>query len=156
MKKSQIKVVIGGTFEELHAGHMKLISEAFKIGDEIIIGLTDDEFAYKTRRRRVLSYEVRRENLERLIFSSHWSKKYHIVKIKDPYGPAIEREDLDAIVVSIETVSGAMKINQQRLRKNMTPLLIHIINLVETDTGEKISSSDIKRDIVDAWGRPSS
>lgn len=156
MKKSQIKVVIGGTFEELHAGHMKLISEAFKIGDEVIIGLTSDEFAYKTRRRKVLPYEIRRENLERLISFSHWSKKYHIIKIKDPYGPAVEKEDLDVIVVSIETVSGAMKINQQRLRRNMKPLLIHIINLVETNTGEKISSSNIKRNIVDAWGRPSS
>ncbi len=156
MKESYVKVVIGGTFEELHAGHMKLISEAFKIGDEIVIGLTSDEFAYKTRRREVLPYNVRKENLERFIASSRWSKKYSIFKINDPYGPAIEIDDLDVIVVSVETVPGAMKINQQRLKKKMKPLLIHIINLVETDTGEKISSTTIKKNIMDAWGRPSS
>lgn len=156
MINKPIKVVIGGTFEELHAGHMKLISEAFRIGDEVIIGLTSDKFAYKTRRREVLPYDVRKRNLEKLIASSNWSKKYQIVEIDDPYGPAIEINDLDVIVVSVETVSGAVKINQRRMRRNMKPLLIHIINLVETDTGEKISSSDLKRRVMDAWGRPSS
>ncbi len=154
--KKPITVVIGGTFEELHAGHIKLISEAFKIGDHVVIGLTSDKFAEETRRRKVISYEKRRKRLERLITASGWRKKYSIVEINDPYGPTVYEKELHVIVVSTETFDGAIRINQQRMKKGMSPLLIHVIDLVETITGEKISSTSIKKDVVDAWGRPSS
>ena len=67
MKKDKLQVVVGGTFEELHVGHLKLLYEAFKVGDRIIIGLTSDEFAEKTRNRKVLSFKIRKERLEKLI-----------------------------------------------------------------------------------------
>ena len=151
-----IKTVIGGTFEELHAGHIKLISEAFKIGDYIIIGLTSDKFAEKTRGRKVLPYNVRKRNLEKLISASGWNKKYKIIEIDDQYGPTTYEDDIHVIVVSTETFEGALKINNQRIKKGMPPLLIHVIDIVETMAGEKISSTSIKKNIIDAWGRPSS
>lgn len=33
-------VVLGGTFDTLHAGHVKLLATATLIGGEILIGLT--------------------------------------------------------------------------------------------------------------------
>jgi pantetheine-phosphate adenylyltransferase len=151
--KKQIKTVIGGTFEELHAGHIKLISIAFHIGDYVVIGLTSDKFAIKTRNREVLPYKERKRRLERLISASKWNKDYEIVEINDPYGPTIKERDLHIIVVSIETFEGALKINYYRERKKMPPLLIHVIDLVETSIGDKISSTSIKKKIQDVWGR---
>ena len=154
--RNKVTVVIGGTFEELHAGHIKLISEAFKIGDLVVIGLTSDRFARDTRGRKVLPYEERMKRLETLISASGWKKPYKIVEINDPYGPTLTEKELHVIVVSTETFDGALKINQLRMKKGMPPMVIHVIDLVETVTGEKISSTSIKKDIVDAWGRPSS
>ncbi len=148
-----VKVAIGGTFEELHAGHVKLIYEAFKIGDEVCIGLTSDMFALKTKKRKVLSYNERYANLKKLIEKSRWRIKYTIFKINDPYGPTIKQPDINAIVVSTETFKNAWRINLIRLKKDMKPLLIYVINLVETETGEKISSSGILERRMDAWGR---
>lgn len=152
-ESKSVRVVIGGTFEELHAGHIKLISEAFKIGDEILIGLTSDNFASRVKKRRVVPYEVRKSALEKLIMTSRWGKRFTIVKIDDPYGPTIESNELDVIVVSEETYPTALKINKLRARKGLKPLIIRVINLVTTDTGNKLSSSDIKEGRMDPWGR---
>ncbi|MCJ7760087.1 adenylyltransferase/cytidyltransferase family protein, partial [Candidatus Bathyarchaeota archaeon] len=32
------KVAVGGTFDKLHRGHIKLLLKTFKIGDTVIIG----------------------------------------------------------------------------------------------------------------------
>ena len=38
-------VAIAGTFDRLHKGHRFFISEAFKQGEKVLIGLTSDAFA---------------------------------------------------------------------------------------------------------------
>lgn len=40
-------VAIGGTFDRLHNGHERFISQAFKMGRKVIIGLTSDEYVEK-------------------------------------------------------------------------------------------------------------
>ncbi|MEM0056956.1 MAG: pantetheine-phosphate adenylyltransferase [Candidatus Geothermarchaeota archaeon] len=152
-ENKSVRVVIGGTFEELHVGHIKLLSEAFKIGDEILIGLTSDSFAFRVKKRKVTSYEDRKLALEKLIMTSKWNKRFTIVKIEDPYGPTIERSELDVIVVSEETYPTAFKINKLRVKRGLKPLIIRVINLVVTDAGDKLSSSDIKESRVNSWGR---
>ena len=147
--------VVGGTFDELHAGHMKLIQTAFLIGDYVLIGLSTDEFAVKSKKRKVNPYELRRRRLVTLIESSSWSKgkQYKIIPIDDIYGPTIEIEDLDIIVVSVETFRGAIKINEERVKRGFKPLAIHVINMVENERGEKLSSSAVVRRLKDVWGR---
>ena len=44
-------VATGGTFDEIHDGHLALISKAFEVGKKVIIGVTSDEFAAKTKGR---------------------------------------------------------------------------------------------------------
>ena len=148
----KVHVVIGGTFDELHVGHIKLISEAFKIGDEILIGVTSDDFATKTRGRKVLEFQLRVRRLREFI-DRIWNKKYDIVKIDDPFGPATTAKDLDVIVVSTETFYNAWKINMMRMREGLKPLIIYVINLVKNDYGEKISSTLINVGKTDEWGR---
>ena len=46
MQKYDI-VALGGTFDIIHDGHMKLLSKAFSISNKAIIGLTSDELAAK-------------------------------------------------------------------------------------------------------------
>lgn len=72
---------------------------------------------------------------------------HRVVPISDPFGPAIEDENIQLIVVSEETKRGAIKINEIRKEKNFPPLLIHVIPIFDETTREsdheeeKISSS---------------
>ncbi|HEW93547.1 phosphopantetheine adenylyltransferase [Candidatus Geothermarchaeota archaeon] len=148
-------VILGGTFEELHGGHVKLLIEAINLGDRILIGLTSDSFARSTKRRDIIKYEKRKENLVNLLKSIRKASGKHIeiFKIDDPYGPAIELEDIDIIVVSTETYPRAKEINEIRVLKGLKPLAIYVINLVETKEGEKISSTHVRVEKYDSWGR---
>ena len=40
-------VAMGGTFDIVHKGHMALLSKAFSISSNVIIGLVSDELAAK-------------------------------------------------------------------------------------------------------------
>lgn len=40
-------VAIAGTFDRLHKGHRFFISQAFKFGRKVIIGLTSDKYVKK-------------------------------------------------------------------------------------------------------------
>ena len=44
-EKRYQQVALGGTFDKFHEGHRELIKKAFEIGQEVLIGVTSDEFA---------------------------------------------------------------------------------------------------------------
>ena len=39
-----IKVITYGTFDVLHYGHVKLLERAKALGDELIVGVTSDDY----------------------------------------------------------------------------------------------------------------
>jgi pantetheine-phosphate adenylyltransferase len=145
-----MKVAVGGTFQFLHRGHRKLLESAFSIGDHILIGLTSNEFASRSRRYKVRPYDERKMDIENYV--KNFGKSFEIRRIDDHYGPTIE-EDFDLIVVSHETYVYAMEINAIRLKKGMKPLKIHNIGRVLADDLIPISSSRIMDGRIDGEGR---
>lgn len=144
---------MGGTFENLHAGHVKLISIAFKLGTHVVVGLTSDKMAFKMRKRAVRRYNQRKKEITEFIESLGERVSYEIIGINDPYGPSIIRDDVHILIVSTETFPVALDINRKRRERGLPPLGIYVINLLETETGLKISSSLIKSRDMDEWGR---
>src|SRR5438046_1427479 len=95
----QMRVVLGGTFDVLHAGHEALLSAAFEgRPEEVVIGLTTDRFA-KESRTHLNAFSVRERNLKRLLAARKW-RHARIEAIDDPFGPADDLPDLDVLVVS--------------------------------------------------------
>ena len=47
LKKKFNLVATGGTFDCIHQGHLKLLFETFRVGQNAIIGLTSDDFIKK-------------------------------------------------------------------------------------------------------------
>ena len=57
-------VLTYGTFDVLHAGHIRLLARARSLGDRLIVGLSNDEFNTVKHKSALLDYANRRVVLE--------------------------------------------------------------------------------------------
>ena len=145
--KKYNKVAVGGTFDKFHDGHKKLLSTAFKIGNEIEIGVTSEAFG--GLKGDIDSCKERMGNLK-----SFFSDKtnFVVIPLNDPYGTTIYDADFDAIVVSEETEPTAVEINEIRVSKGMKPLDIVVVSFVLAYDGNPISSTRIRRGEINQSG----
>ncbi len=149
-----MKVMVGGTFDPLHAGHRKLLTRSFELagkGGCVVIGLTTDEFAGR-KSHPVRPYAERRQALEQFIRGKRFPAEFRIEPLSDRYGPARD-EDFDALVVSEETLPVGVEINRLRREKGRRKVDIHQISCVLADDGRWISSTRIYRGEIDPEGR---
>lgn len=146
------KVVVGGTFDFLHDGHKAILSKAFEVGEGVLIGIVSDHVSFEKNSSDVMSLENRLEMLEGFLKKRGWLDRAEIREISDPIGPADTDGDLEAIVITEETISGAEKINQLRSRKGLNELEVVEIPLVIADDGEPISSARIRAGEIDPHG----
>jgi inosine/xanthosine triphosphatase len=144
-----MKVAVGGTFNILHRGHRALLDQAFEVGDIVLVGITSDLFASKGR-EDVLPLDERMETLVRYLESKQG--RYELMVIDDPIGPAGSDPDIEAIVVSLETVKGAERVNEERSRRGLAPLEVISIELVKAEDDRRISSSRIVNGTIDREG----
>jgi len=106
-----------------------------------VVGVTSDDFAIKLGKAHPIEpYEVRALSVLSYLLSLDRGGRYEIVPIDDPYGPAVEREDIDCIFVSEETFPGAVAVNLVRRLHGLQPLKIHVIE-IKALQGERISST---------------
>lgn len=105
------RVAIGGTFDRLHAGHKLMLSVAAMLASEsILCGITDDESMIATKRYKELIEPFNKRVAHCLQFLCSFVPKgiaIETIKLSDPFGPTTTEPDIDAIVVSPETFSGA-------------------------------------------------
>ena len=154
MKKRFDLVATGGTFDEIHAGHLALLSKAFELGKTIIIGVTSDEFATKRKGKNNInhSYEERVANLRDAIRDNFGNVTYEISKLDNDYGPVIISADVGALVASAETAKKGDEINRIRYRSGLAQIEVITVDLVRADDGKPISSSRIRSGEIDASG----
>jgi pantetheine-phosphate adenylyltransferase len=149
-----MKVMVGGTFDPLHAGHRKLLTRSFELagaGGFVVIGLTTDEFAGR-KSHPVRPFDERKRELEGFIRERGFGAAYRIEPLGDRYGPAPD-EDFDALVVSEETLPVGMDINRLRQKRGRKKVDIHQISCVLADDGRWISSTRVYRGEIDPEGR---
>ena len=147
-------VSVGGTFDVLHKGHWFLLEEAFNVGDSVVIGLSTDEFAQRLKKpHKIDCYEKRLQDLRTFLEERGLEKRAEIVPLNDPYGPTIESDEIEGIVVSEETEPRAEEINGLRVARGRRPLLIIVITMVLAEDGKPITSTRIRRQEVDRYGK---
>lgn len=145
-----MRVVLGGTFDTLHRGHLALLAKAFEVGDEVFIGLTSQALAKKSRKRRVKPFSVRRRNLQALLRRHRW--KGVVSEITHPFGRALEPR-YQAIVASPEVLGRVIEINRQRRRRGRRMLKVFTIPFTYATDGLRLSSTRIAKKEIDAEGR---
>jgi len=136
---------MGGTFDHLHEGHKYLIKTALTFSKKVVIGLTVEEL-HKNKKfaSKIEDFETRKEHLHEFIASIADPKRIEIIPLKDGYGPPINEPSYEAIIVSEETYNGALKINQIRVDKGFSPLIIIVIPMIKDSNNRIISSTSIR------------
>ncbi|CAK5277353.1 unnamed protein product [Mycena citricolor] len=136
-------VALGGTFDHLHAGHKILLSvAAWLASSKLIIGITSDALLTRKTYASVLeSLSQRKSVTERFMRAFRPDLVYDLVEISDVYGPTGWDPDIQALVVSKETLSGADAIATHRAAQNLPALETFVIDVIST-TSTSLSETD--------------
>ena len=120
------KVALGGTFDQLHNGHRKLLTlAAVCCTNELVVGITGDIMLQKKKNaEQIASYEVRKQGVNHFLLAVKPHLTLDLCELSDPFGPTITDPLIEALVVSSETIPGAYKINTLRVEKGYHPLVI--------------------------------
>lgn len=155
MSNNKLKwVSVGGTFDVMHKGHWFLLEETFNVGEQAIVGVTTEKFAASLKKQHEIdSYENRRRDVVEFLKEKGFLERAEIVPLRDPFGPTIDSDILEGLIVSEETEVTAEVINKMRVEQGRKPLLIFVITMVLADDGKPISSTRVRRQEVDRYGR---
>ncbi|CAH0473703.1 unnamed protein product [Peronospora belbahrii] len=140
-------VILGGTFDHLHNGHKKLLSLAVGIcANRMIVGVTADRMLKQKSYAELLEPLGKRKSAVRAYIAFlNPNISADIVTIEDPFGPAIVVPEAAAMVVSTETLLGAIKINSIRVDRGLPKVHIFACRRTESST---LSSSCIREKIA--------
>ncbi|MFW9828938.1 MAG: pantetheine-phosphate adenylyltransferase [Candidatus Thorarchaeota archaeon] len=148
------KVGLGGTFDHLHEGHKFLLKIALSLSEFVEIGLTSqDLLKNKQFSSELEDYQTRKKYLENFLKSIADLRRINIVEIKnwsdmDKYAQDPEYEGL---VVSQETYENALKLNTNRERMGLKPLVLIVIPLIKDENDKKISSTSIRKKNIEIY-----
>ncbi|HYL67118.1 MAG TPA: pantetheine-phosphate adenylyltransferase [Nitrosopumilaceae archaeon] len=151
MAKFQL-VALGGTFDILHKGHLALLQKGFSISSKVIIGLTSDDLAAKKGKNLLHSYFERYHTLESIIKKNFPNSQFEISKLDNDFGPAVLEKEVEALVVSEETIRQGHILNKLRHERQLLPVEIVSVPMVLATDGKRISTSRIKGSEIDAEG----
>lgn len=144
-------VVIGGTFDKLHAGHRSLIDTALGLGNKVTIGLTSDSYA-GNKTTNIDGYSARYANVAEYILKQSAKDRVSLVEINDEFGITLNESAIDAIIVTNNTKPNALLINKKRVEKNLDKIKIITIPYQKGPDGKIISSSRIRNGEIDRNG----
>ncbi|KAF9246458.1 hypothetical protein BU15DRAFT_70545 [Melanogaster broomeanus] len=138
-------VALGGTFDHLHAGHKILLSMgAWISGRKLIVGLTVDVLLKNKSNAHVLEpLQTRTEKTRSFLQLFRADLDYDLVNIQDVYGPTGTDPDIQALVVSKETLAGAAAIHKERARKGLPALQTFVIDVISADSA-KLDHEDVE------------
>ncbi|AGO12856.1 AaceriAGL356Cp [[Ashbya] aceris (nom. inval.)] len=146
---------LGGTFDHLHDGHKILLSVAALVtASRLIVGITDEELLKsKKYKEQLQSFDERRDNVCSFLHRLKPELEIKIFALHDVCGPTGSEPDIEALIVSEETVAGAQTINDTRESKGMSKLAVHVVNVLGGEEADKwknkLSSTELRRRLMD-------
>ena len=146
------RAAVGGTFDILHVGHKHLLGNSFQISEEVVIGVTSDNFVNKLNKKVLNNYDARTNNIRDFIDSTFPNTKYDVYKLEDYFGPASFLDNIDVIVLTSENSHRLDSLNHTRQSNGLKPLHGEIIELINAKDGLPISTTRIKKGIIDSNG----
>jgi inosine/xanthosine triphosphatase len=150
-----MKVIIGGTFNCIHDGHKALFDKAFEIGDFVLIGLTSDEMANRSRKLlKIIHFKSREKALIKFINKNYPGKKIKIHEITEVYNETLTKKvEADVIVASEGKKLIIDKINKIRKKNKLKPLDPILVPYILAEDDTPIKSTKIINGEMDVHGR---
>ncbi|MEM2916810.1 MAG: adenylyltransferase/cytidyltransferase family protein [Candidatus Bathyarchaeia archaeon] len=153
LRKEKQKVVLAsGTFDLLHFGHVKFLEEAKKAGGEdaklIVIVARDSTVKKRKGKKPIMSEDQRRALVESLKVVDEALLGYEDFSIEK----VIEKIKPDVIAVGYDQDKSGI---EQAVRKVLAEkgLDIKVVKIGKYSKDELDSSSQIKRKIIETYGR---
>lgn len=145
--------VVGGTFDNLHAGHRRLLGEAFHHADRVDIGLLVDRLVRKSpgKGEGVAPFDKRKGHLESWLDKWFPDRRWSITPLEDRVGATLDPET-PGIAVSEETFPVAVKLNALRVRLGRKPLTVVVVGRLYGEDLLPVASRRIRRGEIDAEG----
>ncbi len=145
--------IIGGTFDHFHKGHEYFIDKAFSNSEKVTIGITVDGFSKdKEFSDSIDGFSNRKKEIEKYLNKKGYFDRSTIIPINDIYGNSLEEKNIDAIFVDEKGYVNAVKINSERRKKGYPELEIVTNSYVKDDEGEIVSSTNIRKGLIDRKG----
>lgn len=146
-------VATGGTFDEIHAGHIALLAKAFEVGEKVIIGVSSDDFAARRNKKLKHDYETRVTRLTQVIAREFGDVEYELARLDADFGPAVTSGDVSALVASTETKGRGRRLNEIRASRGLKPVKVIEVKMIKAEDGVPISSTRIRSGEIDRDGR---
>jgi pantetheine-phosphate adenylyltransferase len=140
-------VVVGGTFDRLHAGHRLLLTAAaWASNRKLWIGVTSAKLLiHKAHADLIAPFEDRAEGARQFARRVRPDlAEIEVAELHDPAGPSGYDPTVNAMVVSCETMSSAHLINAARLGAGLDPMEIVVVDVL--NEGKTKLSSTILRE----------
>ncbi|KAG2443295.1 hypothetical protein HYH02_009365 [Chlamydomonas schloesseri] len=158
------RVAVGGTFDRLHAGHELLLAATALVAERFVfVGVTADALlANKSHRELLQTYDARAGAALSYLTSVRPGLQVEAGPLSDPKAPTLAELDpaMEALVVSVETLPGAIAINKGRAARGFAPLTVITVPVIGVrpsgggsgggagaaggGVGEKLSSSGLR------------
>ncbi|MFH1790247.1 MAG: adenylyltransferase/cytidyltransferase family protein [bacterium] len=128
------KVMVFGTFDILHPGHINFFKQAKKFGDFLIVVIARDSTIAKVKKEKPINSQYKRMSL---VKDSGLAEKVVLGGVVDKYA-IIAKEKPDVI---------ALGYDQSSFTKNLKKLINYKTNIVRLDSykPEKFKSSKLKQ-----------
>lgn len=144
------RVVLGGTFDHLHAGHKVLLTVAACLATaELAVSISGPPLLEGKRGAGKLQpWGARARIVAEFVALVRPGLPLRVEELLDGFGPAL-RPQMQALVVSAETEAGGFAVNERRREAEMPPLTVVVIPLVAAAAGSgKESSTAIRQQLV--------
>jgi len=135
---------LGGTFDHLHAAHKLLLHlSLFLTTNKLIVGvMTQSLLKSKSNAQLLQPLDERIRITKDFLSRQGTGVELDVVEIHDPFGPTAWDGDIQALVVSKETVSGGESVNKKREEKGLGKLDVWVIDVIAAEPSIAPSEKD--------------
>ncbi len=116
------KVLITGTFDRLHPGHLNYLNQAKKLGDYIIVIIARDKTVLKVKGRLPKNNEKKRA---KVIRQTKIPNRVYLGKIRDKYA-LIQKSRPDVIALGYDQNIFTKNLKKELNKRGLRPKIIRL------------------------------